>query len=629
MWRKAAIAIVWALCTLLPLAAAAEVPSSSSLCVLPVLRGSPGEADDFQLGRMIGTSFVLPGLSAPILYGDNRGGVWTVADGLFQQYGGAFPHINGNDQFAIEPDTGRIIGLSRGQIFATAPGTREFSATGAALPSPTSWPALAAIDHLHTAMVADRNSLYRLDGGELHLVTDKLPYEIGYQGKIADLPIQKAVLIASGDGAVALVRDDGSIDVMRPRPSQQPGILRAVLEVANPPGIFIQNEKELLLVQPARPPGERVLALPPIPLTLGARGYEFTDTVWSNSSGTFVATKTGLKRLGTNGLESFLDDSPSARDAHRIIDAPLLGGALISEPRAIFVFDGNSLTALPNSGQDVTGLITDINILGSTGKILVGGTKGLFEVTTQHVLAPLPLLVPIPLPLPPDSYGVRIAEMPSSQAAVIFVSNSAYELDQHGRLSPIPGGEDMGFTVSREPPAALGSSVQPIGVVTTTGELIFKGPAATSLYRVVDRRIAGAAACAPADRPRPPQSTLCFRPIDGANDSIGAPFGDWVMAPTNDRLLIQTSKGVFQIDHDRHFRPASDIGDNRLGDLVELPWEGSVFLTGWFSNWGGPSHAILQKSGKLRQVTDGASNRLGSLYSPVALPSLKIVLRGQ
>src|ERR1700759_2095553 len=84
---------------LLTVANAAEPPRSPNLCVLPVLRGSPGESDLFDLGRMNSRPTVLPGLAGPVLYGFNRRGVWTVAGGVHERYGGPFPDSWVYDRF--------------------------------------------------------------------------------------------------------------------------------------------------------------------------------------------------------------------------------------------------------------------------------------------------------------------------------------------------------------------------------------------------------------------------------------------------------------------------------------------------------------------------------------------------
>src|SRR5215472_7943023 len=95
-----------------PIAAAQQLPSSP-FCVVPVRGGTPTEKDVNQAWRMVPVVITLPGVSRPIIYAYNRGGVWTIDETrAFVPFGGEFPSSPLHDQIARDPDTGRFVGVN-------------------------------------------------------------------------------------------------------------------------------------------------------------------------------------------------------------------------------------------------------------------------------------------------------------------------------------------------------------------------------------------------------------------------------------------------------------------------------------------------------------------------------------
>jgi hypothetical protein len=94
------------------------------------------------------------------------------------------------------------------------------------------------------------------------------------------------------------------------------------------------------------------------------------------------------------------------------------------------------------------------------------------------------------------------------------------------------------------------------------------------------------------------------------------------LSPEADRLLVSSSKGVFQIAKDRRFGPVPGLGPEYRGGPVELPWDGGVFIAA-----ADGAHLVLEKSGQSRPVRNEVG-RSGTLTGHAVLPSLRTVLLG-
>ncbi len=623
------------------MAAAADFARSTDLCVLPIGRGSPGEADEFDIKKMIRRTVVLPGLPGPVMYRVLRrvdDPVWTVANGTFERLSGPFPDPKDgerSDQFAVEATTGRIFGVnSRGEVFVAEPGTNAFRQIHSPYEDWIPFPDMPARARQNTRLsfngllaylperqavmfgfststhriVGDklvdevRTSLYRIEGEKFVLVTDKLP-PFASRGlmQIDVLPKLGALLVTSANNGMAILHDNGTIEVVREPVLSEHTAHPRVVELSDPPRVLVHASDSILVFPQAQP--APTLLVPEL-RRLKASGPD-PQYISAGTGAYLLGGGTGLWRIGSQDYEKV----PGSDRIYypRLYDLPSLGITVVTGGEDLHVFDGRSLSAIADSRYDRVGDVTGVYDLRSIGKVLVAGKKGLFELTPQRTL------VSIPLPAMPDINGIVVVEMPRSETAIVLVANSAYAIGRTGEVRTLPGGDDLGYVP--------GSGSRVIGLVPATNELLFVGAKGTALFRVVDRRTAGSADCAAAEPSPMPASNLCFRPIEGSSDRAVLPFVDWALSPEGDRLLVSSSKGLFQIGMDRSFGRVPGTEPQSHGVPVELPWDGSVFIAAK------GAHRILEKSGQSRPVRGE-----GGLYQfpahPVLLPSLKTVVLG-
>jgi hypothetical protein len=620
-------------------AAAADFARSADLCVLPVVRGSPGEADEFDIKRMLRRTVVLPGLPGPVMYrvirrvGDP---VWTVTNGTLEPLGGPFPDPKdgeSSDKFAVDGATGRIFGVNRqGEVFVAEPGTKDFRRLHSPYEDWDPFPGMPArpnqnkrppfsglltyLPERQTVLFGfststnriegdklvqeDRTSLYRIEGEKFVLVSDKLPFRFPIQ--IDTLPKLGALLVTSANNGMAILHDNGTIEIVREPVLSEPGVHPRVVELSDPPRVLV-HAKDMLIFPQTQPPPEQLV---PQLRRLNTAGY--TPSEASAVTGTYlVPSGMGVFRLGPQGYERVPDSDKIYHS--RYYDVPSLGIAVVRGGEELRIFDGRSLSPIPDSGYKRLGEVTGVYDLQSIGKVLVATKKGLFELTPQHTL------VSIALPGSPDANGMAVVEMPRSEAAILLVANGAYAIGRGGEVQTLPGGNALAF--------APGVPSKPLGVVSTTNEFLFTGPGGTSLFRVVDKRTAGATVCAAAEPPPPPASALCFRPIEGTKDEAAGIFVDWGLSPDSDRLLVSSSKGLFQIAGDRSFGRVPGFGSQNHNGPGELPWDSSVFI----SAMGGP-HLVLEKSGRSRPVRAEGTSKTTLFKVQASLPSLRTVVLG-
>jgi hypothetical protein len=140
--------------------------------------------------------------------------------------------------------------------------------------------------------------------------------------------------------------------------------------------------------------------------------------------------------------------------------------------------DGRLLTyrdgaLAPVQDGDAAGpnLIHDLPVVG---RVVVTSLRGVFELTQNLRLVP----VPVPVPL---SWIAAVVELPPSGAAAVIAEEGAFALGPEGGLAPIPGGE------------AAGSRVAKHVFLPSRNELLYTGD--KGLFLLVDRRLSGPDAC--------------------------------------------------------------------------------------------------------------------------------------
>jgi hypothetical protein len=199
----------------------AQAQPAPRFCVVPVKDGTPTEKDINQAWRMIGKVVMLPGVPRPVIYPANRGGVWTIDETrAFVPFGGEFPSNSIWDRLVLDPDTGRVLGVSNVLgLFALDRGETQFRKLYAADGKPLKHPYSASfIPRMKGFVVSDSNGLFLLNrAGELSALPVSDRTMLATPFKAYDIPAFNGLLInASGSNVNALpfavVRfDDGQI----------------------------------------------------------------------------------------------------------------------------------------------------------------------------------------------------------------------------------------------------------------------------------------------------------------------------------------------------------------------------------------------------------------------------------
>jgi hypothetical protein len=193
----------------------ADQGPSSPFCIVPVRNGAPTDKDYNQAWRMMDKIITLPGVSRPIIYAIDRGGVWTIDENrAFVPFGGEFPSNIFFDKIARDPETGRFVGVtaSRG-VFALDPGQTQFTKLYGVGESSLRHPySVEFVLRFNGFVIADASGLYLLDRtGALNPLPIVGRINMGIPFAIFDLPAFNALLInADIQGPALVVRyDDG------------------------------------------------------------------------------------------------------------------------------------------------------------------------------------------------------------------------------------------------------------------------------------------------------------------------------------------------------------------------------------------------------------------------------------
>ncbi|NVP57857.1 hypothetical protein [Mycoplana rhizolycopersici] len=198
---------------LLPQSAAASDVQSGELCLIPVEDGQPTQQDIGETWRMVSRFLAFDGISRPIVYAMNRGGVWTIDESnRFIRFGGEFPRNLVHDSYAADPSTGNVIGINSSEgVFMIRAGGTQFTPLYAADDGPLQAPhAVTYVPRLGGFVVSDRTGIYLLDS-QLRL-TD-LPLDaVGRPGKVFDLPEFSALILNPREKV--FLRDDSGHTVL-------------------------------------------------------------------------------------------------------------------------------------------------------------------------------------------------------------------------------------------------------------------------------------------------------------------------------------------------------------------------------------------------------------------------------
>lgn len=210
---RAAAAIAALLLPLLVSARGLAVEVSDRFCIVPVKNGAPGQADLGDVHRMAFRVVMLPGVSRPVIYAFNRGGVWTIGEeNDFVPFGGAFPELLAFDRFVPHPITGDVLGWGNSLgIYRIRPGERTFDRLLAVDGKPLRGVrGLNFVPRLNRFVVSDKSGLYLMDAdGKLSDLGVEPREHATKLSTIFDLPELGAILFNAESSPLLLRWDDG------------------------------------------------------------------------------------------------------------------------------------------------------------------------------------------------------------------------------------------------------------------------------------------------------------------------------------------------------------------------------------------------------------------------------------
>lgn len=193
------------------------VESNHRFCLIPIKNGEPKAADHNSSWKMVGRVVMLPGVERPIIYPHTRGGVWTVDEtDEFVRFGGDFPQNSLHDEYAADPNTGVVAGVStfRG-LFYIRPGQTTFTQVvpdeDSALKNPHS---ITFIDRWKRFVISDSSGLYLWNADRSITPLGPLEPEIEKPSSVFDLPSIEALLVSAKDRDVIVLWDDGRAETI-------------------------------------------------------------------------------------------------------------------------------------------------------------------------------------------------------------------------------------------------------------------------------------------------------------------------------------------------------------------------------------------------------------------------------
>jgi hypothetical protein len=568
----------------MPIGAAADVPLSTRLCVVPVTNGAPTEADVFQARRMAGHDvLMLPGNPQPVIKPTNRRGYWTIDEhNRFVPLSGEYAAAGGNTRFARDPKTGRIAAAWVDGLFVLEPGATDFRQ-------------IATFDGQISHRVLDVRFNPRLDA--FVLFGERGITILDRNDRVAPLP--SPAVFRTADGAFDLL-----VHAARLSSRDDAVVLR-----------FDDGETAHLLTLD---PGETI------------------EDVRAETDGRTLKLRTSSRELAV--------PVPQARRDGPLLNPLMIGG--VSEKRA--------------PGTTTTEYAREIPA-PSLGKIFVYSHQRLQELRHGGEL------VSPDFPFAPGETRVEsVVELPASRLLVIVTSRNVYALDETGAYTVVPGGDLIGS-----------SNLNPNkGIIPVRNALLLAGERA--LHLIVDRKLAGDAACAFVDSRRLPTADLCLRGVElpdgpgqGKRQIVGlAPSArDILMSDDTGQLLawrigeppraIAGAKALFahrlypapgapdgrlvlgssaagMLDAALNYRAVSGLWPWSKPDVVPLlarsaavdvPWWGQALATHYDGT------KLIDKAGKVSALPltyQGARLPVIRTWSPFAIPRHQwVLLRGE
>lgn len=563
-------------------AAARAHAQERHLCIVPVLHGKAEEAGigNYQLNALGPKVFKNSALLVTHTWSSTIDAVTASTIDAFTLNANCtllpiptsgFPSDQLRDRFGVEPD-GRVVGIgAQGRIYIADPGAYQFSpvqgtATGVA---PPIW-----LTAFGATGIVTKNGLMLLKSDNLVPVDGIDWSKTGPLWRVFDLPHLNITALATEDGRLFLLDSEKrltqvpGIDVsgLTPGGYLEKDQIDWVVEVSNPSRLFVHDlsyHRRNYVVSFQRDGSaytpSRAAALPTMGQSTDWSYYpEVGQVLAVGSPGIF--SRSGLYKLdgatpvrverGNNPLSGqvFLHGIPSR---HEVI---------ITSAGGISVYDGRGpLRDVKGSTDQSVGPSVFVYDLPTLDKVLIAGAQGVFELSKDDRL--------VPLPLPPDTgtYVGKVVEMPASQAAVVFTDKTVLALDRLGHFSPVAGAD-------RVEPRTLGFN--DAVWIPVRGEVFIE--AQNDHFLVRDEAITGPGSCDAAERRVPPEKE-CSVPFDSPDLGIAGPITTVAEAAHERRVLISTPKGGFQVDDQGNVSLYAPLAN--AGIYLSFPWGAHLLQT--------------------------------------------------
>jgi hypothetical protein len=296
---------------------------NNRFCLVPVAQGETTQADHWDSWRIAGRVVVLPGISRPIIYAQDRGGQWTIDETrTFVRLNGRFPINVYSDNYAHDPESGVIAGVHRSTgLFVIRPGEAEFTEierrSRKHFPSPYS---IIFVPRWKRFVISGGDRLYTW--GPTEPLSELATIKPGIASNAFDLPAIGALLIRT-DRGLLLRFDDGRIENFMSLDKWEPTV-----------GADISADGSRMTIYQ----------------------YRYTITLTRNRSGKFQTTSFDNSKM--NPLEGPFDALPQHYRPSGAADIPpeiksqgLVVSAAMPRSRAVIVFTRIMAYAIDETGK--------------------------------------------------------------------------------------------------------------------------------------------------------------------------------------------------------------------------------------------------------------------------------------
>jgi hypothetical protein len=441
---------------------AAQPDFAPGLCVVDVKNATMAFAEHiapgFPVAKLEWASLALahdvrsaPGLPRLILYPRFYSGLAlsVSGNGTLEQFVGQFPssaELIGQDQYAVEPASGRILGANNTGLYDYDRNIGEFRVL-----THTEIQAMKSVPRLGVVFAATRAGLSRISRDGMESIPGTSAQEIGWIEVIADLPVHKAVLLSTYRQGphdhepqmrqAWLSHDNGSIELL-----------------ADTSGSLFTRGEQISRAGESRDPG-RIMAIAghrllDIKMRHGANGFSpedittrtgtgdlfFGEHYLITQSGEFLllgraswSGRYGLERLASSGLEAVSGGQTIAATALSWMrESVSLGQILIWDQHGLYAYDGTRAMLIPGSAPKTIGEVARPYDLPSIGREIIKTPQGLFQVSVQG-------LERLQLPFEAN-FETSVAELPALHVGLIATSDNLYALMPDGTVLPIRSG---------------------------------------------------------------------------------------------------------------------------------------------------------------------------------------------